>query len=267
MFKNEIEVWYVIIGCSVLMLFFAFILVFINIIHQKRKFNALKAEKERSEKEYLKNQQIQNEKFELILNERKRIANDLHDGVGGLLAATKMLFSKLKLDLPVVENNESFQNGYENINSASIEIREIAHNLLPKTLANNGFVDGLSELIKTINNTNQLKIDFVNYNYNKKLKPENELIIYRIIQEILNNIHKHSKSTEVSLMLQEVNDTLKITVEDFGVGFNQDNHTEGMGLIGIKERANLLGADLEINSILNEGTTFVLTIPISLNSI
>ena len=68
MFKNEIEVWYVIIGCSVLMLFFAFILVFINIIHQKRKFNALKAEKERSEKEYLKNHQTLLNKVEISIN-------------------------------------------------------------------------------------------------------------------------------------------------------------------------------------------------------
>lgn len=266
MFKNEIEVWYVIIGCSVLMLFFSFILVFIVIIHQKRKFNALKAEKERREKEYIKNQEIQNEKFELILNERKRIANDLHDGVGGLLAATKMLFTKLKVDYPEVEKNESFTLGLNHLSSASTEIREIAHNILPKTLANSGFVEGLTELIKTINNTNQLNIDFVNYNYNKKLKSENELIIYRIIQEILNNIHKHSKSNEVNLMMQELNGILKITVEDFGIGFNAKSNSDGMGLNGIKERANLLRAELEIKSNINEGTTIILSIPIDVNS-
>lgn len=197
--------------------------------------------------------------------ERTRIAKDLHDGLSGLLAVTRMQFDIAQKDVGRDGKNAKFGYAMQSLDTACKELRQIAHNMMPEILIKYGLVEALSEFIGNIASPHAVKFNFIHSGLHQpQLAPNKELTIYRVIQELLNNIIKHARATDVLVQLAITTDMLTITVEDNGVGFNPDrvDHTKGIGLGNITSRVNYLEGQLSIDSLPGKGTSVYIEIPI-----
>jgi two-component system, NarL family, sensor kinase len=196
--------------------------------------------------------------------ERKRIAKDLHDGLGTLLSTARINVNTLEDKIPVGnENKKLFDNALQIIDKLNSEVRYIAQNLMPETLNEFGLVAAVEELIDAINRTGKLKITFKHYELSNELEKQLEINLYRIIQEIVNNTIKHSKATQLSIELVQHEDSIVLLTEDNGIGFNTENKSQtGMGIKNIQARLNVFNGTLHIDSNPNNGTITTIEIPL-----
>lgn len=188
--------------------------------------------------------------------ERKRLARDLHDGLGSMLSGLKIHISKLSDD-----NSKNSTINVEKIetqlDNSIKELRQIAQNLMPESLLKYGLENALRDLCIKLSDSNTA-IEFQYYIDGKAISQSKQIIIYRIVQELLNNIFKHANASEI-LVSCNVNQTIfYLTIEDNGKGFDTKKASlfEGMGLKNIKNRVEFLNGKLEIDSVINEGTVF-----------
>lgn len=191
-------------------------------------------------------------------SERNRIARDLHDGLGGLFSTVKMYFSTLQYEQPALGTHPLFQKSMELTHSASEELRRIAHNLMPEVLLKLGLVNAVQDLCNNIESSRLLHISLQAYGMDSRLNAHTEIMLYRIIQELLNNILKHAQATEVIIQFNRHQEKLSITIEDNGRGFNVDENSAGAGLSTIQSRVNYLNGDLNIDSTQGLGTTVMM---------
>jgi signal transduction histidine kinase len=190
--------------------------------------------------------------------ERQRITQDLHDGVGQFLTS-------IRIRVELMENNESLKQDLKNqINETIAEIKRISYNVMPQALVDYGLEAALKGLCDNIGKFSSIVIDF-RYIQEAQVKHEFELstTVFRIVQEGLNNIVKHSQATDVNLHILDRDDSIYLILEDNGVGFdeNGDEFKPGSGLHNMKERAKLLNGTTEIHSIPGTGTVIEVTIP------
>lgn len=198
--------------------------------------------------------------------ERKRIAQDLHDRLGGLLATVKLHFSAVeeKVDQLKEDNRETYNKANSLLDEACQEVRSIAHNMATGTLAKFGLVPALSEMCRAVESSGQLKAGVNTFGVEKRLDSNLELVLYRIIQELVSNVIRHANAKEVNIQLTRHNGHLNIIVEDDGVGFNTNVglKSDGMGLKGIQSRVEKLGGKMEIDSTVGNGTSVVVEISV-----
>lgn len=187
--------------------------------------------------------------------ERKRIARDLHDGIGSRLSTLKMrLASALK-------NNTGNQNEKETIvdllNISISELRQVAYNLVPETLLKLGLEHALSDLCYSLQ-TSSVRIEFHASEIKQTITESNQITIFRIVQELINNALKHSECTEIIVDCSQNQNLFLITVEDNGVGFDPKTTGEylGLGLKNLKNRVDLLNGKMEIETAPAKGATF-----------
>lgn len=183
--------------------------------------------------------------------ERSRLARELHDGVGGILSATKMHLSILKNGDKLW--NEKLEQPVSLIDYASQEIRNIAHNLSPTILLNSQLEKVVAHFCTSVSNSS-LQVDCYIMGEMPKFNNSFKLIVYRIIQELINNIIKHSHANHALVQLSHFENVLAITVEDNGVGF-EFNETDGIGLSNLKERVKNMNGFITIKSEIDNGTT------------
>ncbi len=190
--------------------------------------------------------------------ERIRVGQELHDGVSGLLSAIKMNLVTLRLNRRDVAEDPNFTTTVQLADEAADELRKVAHNLVPSGLVKNGIGAALKAFCEKINmSSGNPHIKVEERGVVVRWESTKELVIYRIVQELIHNILKHSGGTEgvVSLSWQEK--LLLITVEDNGNGI-QEGDGWGIGLENIKKRVNTLNGVMDIESRLNEGTSVYL---------
>lgn len=192
--------------------------------------------------------------------ERTRIAKDLHDGLGGLFSTVKMYFSTLQHEQDVLKNNALFSKSYELIDTASEEIRRIAHNMMPEVLMKLGLVHALQDMCSNISAGKLLQAKLQSYGMDKRLNASTEIMLYRIVQELLNNIIKHAQATEAIVQFNRESERLTVTVEDNGRGFNlqQAGEKNNAGLETIKSRVFYLNGNISIDSQQEVGTTVMM---------
>ncbi len=200
--------------------------------------------------------------------ERTRIARELHDGIGGLLAAVKMNFSSLEEHctpvLPASEKKEilkKFANITDIIDETGGEIRKTAHNLMPDILEKHGLTEALQLYCEKINGNNSLYLR-LDIRGNPDHIPEAvRLPVYRIIQELILNILKHAHATNAMVRLTTINtDLLEILIRDNGRGFDPLASRSGIGLRNIQSRVQMLHGDLSVDSSIETGTTVQISI-------
>lgn len=194
--------------------------------------------------------------------ERGRLARDLHDGLGGLLSGTKHQLSYL--DPHQSENiEEGISKSIKQIDGAVEELRRVAHNLMPDLLVKYGLEVAIQEFASRISN-NALDIHTEFINYRNSLSEEKQLIIYRIIQELVNNAIKHADASEIIIQISQEDNVLNLTVEDNGKGFDYKglNVKKTAGFHNIESRVQFLKGTMNIMSELNIGTSIELQIPI-----
>jgi signal transduction histidine kinase len=181
--------------------------------------------------------------------ERKRIARDLHDGLGSML-------SGLKIHLKLAEKDNVSATEVTTLLDNSIrELRNISQNLMPESLLKLSLEHALRDLCMA--NSNAItNIEFQYLIKKLNLSKNYQIFIYRIIQELLNNALKYANASEILVSCSQNKETFFITVEDNGTGFNVlEKSNTGMGLRNIKNRVEFLNGKLEIESIINKGTS------------
>lgn len=191
--------------------------------------------------------------------ERNRLAQDLHDGINGDLAVIKYKISSIEPSKFSKKEKIFYDDAISMLDNAVEQVRRISHNLAPPSLHNFDLIEAIQQFCSKQNASNSLNISFQYFGNRLVLKKENETAIYRIIQELLNNIMKHANATETLVQLNNHGDKLIITVEDNGEGFDTNSPKNGIGLQNIKSRVNFLKANLDINSS-KKGTTFCIEI-------
>lgn len=148
------------------------------------------------------------------------------------------------------------------VDESCAHVRSISHNLMPSSILDYGLIETAREYCIKINTSDTFKIDFQCFGNYIELSKKSETVIYRIIQELVTNILKHSKATEAMIQFNYREEELFITVEDNGIGFDKSSITEGIGHKNIKTRVAFLNAQLDSNSS-NLGTSYTLSIDLN----
>ncbi len=192
--------------------------------------------------------------------ERTRLARDLHDGNMVLFSAVKMQLKTLPKHFRELKESSNFQEVTQQLDDAIKELRRAAHNLMPDMLLEGGLAEAVFYFCRTLQQNTGVSFIFQHYGEMPRLQEEFELSIYRIVQELLQNIIKHANASKAIIQLNYTGSTLCITVEDNGIGFVETNLHDhsGMGLKSIRTRTTALNGSIDIRSIKNKGTTVYL---------
>jgi len=196
--------------------------------------------------------------------ERERVAKDLHDSLGGMLSAIKLKFEAMIYR----KGNQFVEADYKGVQGlldhACQEVRNISSNLQPGALEQLGLIEALNDLINKYEQGSDIEIHFQHYGVmeNKRLDSFTSLNIYRIIQELLNNALKHAQANEIIVQLNREKGKITIMVEDDGIGFDPTQIQEGMGSENVRSRVNFLKGEMGIDSLLGEGTTILIIVPL-----
>lgn len=195
--------------------------------------------------------------------ERSRIASHLHDGIGGMVSAIKMHLGVSKLENEAVGKSPAYQQALHLLEDTAKEVRKTAHNLMPEVLHKYGLEEAIRLHCQSTGNK-RLEVYFQSYNLTAKLSTNAELLIYRIVQELVNNAVKHAACTELLIDLSQDERNIMITAEDNGKGFTpfEQNNKTGMGLSNIQTKVAALEGKTEITSEPGTGTTITIELPL-----
>ena len=188
--------------------------------------------------------------------ERKRIAQDMHDAISSKLNVVSLNANILtEEDITIGESNKVGASILKITNTVLESSRKIAHNLLPPTLEKFGLKAAIEELCEEICETKKYKPNYQLDYAEGYLKPNNELHLFRILQELINNTIKHSDATEITLILKTEENNLSLQYQDNGKGFNIENikKAKGLGMSGIENRVVILNGEMNIESQLGAG--------------
>jgi signal transduction histidine kinase len=205
--------------------------------------------------------------FESQEKERQRIANELHDNLGSLLATLKFNFQNLKRQKEVLEDKENqlFEKTDSLIDEAYQEVRNISHLKNLGVIGSHGLEIAVKKMAEKMSILKKLTINVIPFGLNERLENQKEITIFRMIQELCTNIIKHSHATEVNIYLTQHNKTdINIIIEDNGRGFDIKTivSKDGIGLKSIEKKVEQMGGTFTIDSVINKGTTIIIDLPI-----
>lgn len=215
----------------------------------------------------LEKQQAIMEKEIAIEQERTKMARELHDGLGSMLSGIKHSFSALNRELPLDEKQENrFRMNLDKLNESIIELRNISHNMASDALLKFGLENSLRDFCSNTSLTSGIPISFTALNTEHlPLKQDSSFHIFRILQELIQNIIKHANAKQVLVQISYNVSTLYITVEDDGVGFDfqEARKKQSLGLKNIETRVRLLNGQLDYKTRAGEGTSVLIMIPVA----
>jgi signal transduction histidine kinase len=196
--------------------------------------------------------------------ERARLARELHDETGQALTSILLGLKPLERTAESEEARASLESVRELVISTLQNVRRLAVELRPSALDDFGLVPAVERLTDTFREQSGLQVDLESQLGAERLPSEAETTLYRVIQEALTNIVKHSAASRVSILLQRKNGTVVAVVEDDGTGFDpSDTRADARGLAGMSERLSLAGGRLQVESGPGSGTTVVAEVPSS----
>ena len=181
--------------------------------------------------------------------ERTRLAQDLHDGLGGMLSGIKYSFNSMKGQLVMTpENNRAFERSMDMLDGSIREMRRVAHNMMPEALVKFGLNTALKDFCNDINQSGALKITFQSIGLEEAMLDRmTSIAVYRIVQELINNTIKHASARTSLVQISLLQQVLSVSVEDDGKGFNREN-SEGMGYRNIRNRVAFFKGTLDVQS-------------------
>jgi two-component system NarL family sensor kinase len=194
--------------------------------------------------------------------ERLRIAQDLHDGLGGLLGTVKAHFSVIQQHIDELESIDVYRKVDKLIDTASQEVRRISHNMAPHALRFGGLKDALDDLVLQFRKQG-LAVQLDWNGTADRLPEKTEVMLFRIAQELTNNVVKHAHAKTLMIQVVRSEEQLTLTVEDDGRGFEEDKLENGLGLQSIRSRVTYLNGSLDILSEYDVGTTVTVQIPLA----
>ena len=265
--KTNKALLYIFIG----LLFASLIIGFLIIKNVRRKMKISRQEKlieQQKLEKALKDYELNS--IDMMLEgqdkERQRIANDLHDNLGSMLATLKINFEHLKLRKNELREEETklYDRTDELIEEAYQKVRRLAHAKNAGVFASEGLIPALKKMAEKISIPGRLQISLIPFGFNERLENTMEIAIFRIVQELSTNVIKHSKATEATIHLTHHDDNINIIIEDNGIGFDSSkiNRADGMGLASIKKKVEQLGGSFTIDSTPGKGTTIIIDLPV-----
>jgi two-component system, NarL family, sensor kinase len=249
---------YILIGSLVALMLVAF-LVYRNLRHRQQ------LAKQQDELQQQRIRELEKDKQLIAVDsllkgqeeERSRLAKDLHDGLGGLLSGVKYSLSNMKDNLIVTPDNMAvFERSLDMLDTSIKELRRVAHNMMPEMLTKFGLDEALKEYCNTINTAKRITLQYQSLGMEKRPDSSTEIIIYRIVQELLNNILKHAEASQAFIQVIREDNRLNIVVEDNGKGFDTVilEKSKGAGWANIRSRVEYLKGQLDIHSEPGKGT-------------
>ena len=247
--RNQVILFSIIIFCLFL------VIVVISDIYKRNKLR----QKNITDREIALERELRyHEVIDAQENERKRIAADLHDSLGQMLASIILQMSCIKdskeLDTP--ENRQILKNTLGYIKDVSKELKDISHHLMPETLTRAGLIPAVGNIIGIINRANKIKINLTSNGFENRLNESAEINVFRIIQEMIQNVIQHSQATEMEINLSYQDSNISITIIDNGIGFDTTkiSDAKGMGMKNIYSRVEILKGKIEVVSNPNKET-------------
>ncbi|MDW3650180.1 MAG: histidine kinase [Bacteroidia bacterium] len=202
-----------------------------------------------------------NSRIEGQEDERTRIARELHDQLGGTLAAVKFSLEGMENKMPT-ELIDSYRNTHKLLQSATDNTRTLSHQMKALHLEDLGLDDSLQQFCDALNNNGSLQVHFNSTSISEShVSPKAELQLYRVAQELLQNVIKHAQASEVFLQLTYEEDKLTLMLEDDGKGFNPEKVKSGMGMQNIENRVAQIDGKLDFDSLIGQGTTVIIEVP------
>ncbi len=246
--KNTLN--YILIGSTAALLLIS--LLAYRTYKQKRKLQEQKIAELEKEKLLSATQSILKGQEE----ERSRMAKDLHDGLGGLLSGVKLQLGAMKGNLILSEEHgRIFNNALGKLDESISEMRRVAHNMMPEALMRLGLQQALQDYCDGLSASQPFTINTEFYGLEKRMEASTEVVVYRIVQELLNNAVKHSGATVILAQVMRQENNLTITVEDNGKSFDTEAVLQGAGLKNIRSRVDYLKGQLDIQSAPGKGTS------------
>ncbi|QHT69780.1 AAA family ATPase [Rhodocytophaga rosea] len=239
-----------------------------NALNEQKKVNAF-MEREKLLKKINLQQSVQSKAIlKTQENERRRIAEELHDGLGYMLSTLKLNLTSLKEQLSGPEEQVQFlHNSFLLLEDSFKELKSISNNLMPDLLFQFGLLVAVEDLCKKVNDAGKLHITFRHYNFKRKLKKDFELEVFRIVQELINNTIKHAQAINLEIQFLIQQDRLVIMAEDDGKGFDFQkkikSRSKGKGLTNITNRINFMRGTLRVESSEDFGTSFIIDLPLT----
>ena len=200
-------------------------------------------------------------------DERQRIARDLHDGVGQMMSAAKMNLSAFESDIKFAtkEQQLSFEKIIGLVDDSCKEIRSVSHNMMPNALLKNSLASAIHDFIDKMEKKT-LQVHLYTEGLDERLDSNIETVLYRVIQECVNNVIKHAQASTLDISVVKEKDGISATIEDNGKGFDMadKDKMEGIGLKNILTRVEYLKGTVDFDSSPGRGTVVVLHVPLHL---
>ncbi len=188
--------------------------------------------------------------------ERRRVARDLHDSLGGMLSTVKYYLGTVRAGLALPEASARlFTRALHHLDSATGELRRVAHDMMPEALQQFGLVPALQDVCDGLDHSQQLRVELQTYGLAERLPQRIEVVVYRLVQELLNNVLKHAGASHVIVQLVRTGLQMQVVVEDDGCGFEPAAVQQGMGLYSVQARVDYLRGTLELQSSPGQGTS------------
>jgi signal transduction histidine kinase len=265
--KNTLLLVYLFIGLLVIVSFIGYLRI--NFLHKMKKIAEQEKQIEAQKLTNLLKEQELKEIDKLLEGQEKeriKIANDLHDNLGSMMATLKLNFQNLKrhnLNTPE-EDAVLFEKTDALLDEAYQKIRGLAHTKNAGVIANEGLLPAILNMSKKATVPGRLTIEVVPFGLDERIDSTIEVNIFRMIQEILTNAIKHAEATVITIHLTQHHDSLNIIIEDNGKGFvpKKIDTKEGMGLPNIEKKVEHMGGTFTIDSSLGKGTSILIDLPL-----
>ncbi|HRO43540.1 MAG TPA: sensor histidine kinase [Flavipsychrobacter sp.] len=196
--------------------------------------------------------------------ERKRIASDLHDGVGQVMSAAKMNLSLVGSELSFTneEQKHTFEKAMALVDDGCREVRTVSHNIMPNALLKSGLSSAIREFINKIDQR-VIKVNLYTEGLNERIDGKTESVLYRIVQECVNNVIKHAGATQLDISLIKEENEISLTIEDNGKGFDTSDKSkfEGIGIKNIQSRVDYLKGTVEWDAAPGKGSVVMVHVP------
>jgi signal transduction histidine kinase len=241
------------------------LIVFISLLVLSAWLRIRLKQKARFQQEIMKQQELASKAVMAAEEkERQRIARDLHDGVGQMMSVAKMNLSAFESNLKFVnaDQQESFEKIISLVDESCREVRSVSHNMMPNALLKNNLAIAIKDFVDKIEKRS-LKVRVYTEGLDDRMDSNLEIILYRVIQECVNNVIKHAEASRLDISVLKDKEGISATIEDNGKGFDigDKDRFEGIGLKNIITRIEYLKGIVDFDSSPGRGTLVALNVP------
>lgn len=247
---NLSETDFLIITTTFIILIILLMMISLYGIFVRKKSELLLAQQK---KQALFEQELATSQMEIKEQTLNYIGQELHDDLGQKLSVARLMTNKILIS-SADEKDETAKEANLLIGECIQDIRNLSKILITNQVEHFGFAESLEREISRIQKLDYLQVEYSNNNRDAELDSNHALILFRITQECVNNVIKHSKAKKMNLVINDTPDFMEIRIHDNGTGFNENLQKEGSGLKNMKNRAKIINGELSIHSSENEGT-------------